>query len=255
MGCRKNSGSKVGDTFMISELLFCRYFTSFWTELLPGGDHYIKLINSGLKERYCPPLDFSEDPEKRSLINVMANELFSRIMNENLEKDVLLSLNESSKLLREIQNKSISFLSPALTNPSSHEPINETEVKVIIGICKNMISRFSENKNLVLSPKFPGCGLVENCEGDIIEETTLIEIKAGDRNFSILDIRQLLVYGALNYISYSPYKIEKFGLFNPRRGIQWSENIDVISNSLSGTTIGDLYTEIINYLSQGYGSI
>lgn len=240
---------------MISELFFCRYFTSFWTETLPGSDHYVKLINSGLQERFCPPIEISESSEKRSLINVMSYELFNMIVLNQLEQKELLSLKESSELIIEIQKKAIKFLTPVLMNPKSYESINNEEIKIITYICKTLLQRFSTKKQLTLSPKFPGCGLIQTSEGDILEDKTLVEIKAGDRNFSILDLRQLLIYGALNYASKSQYEIEKFCLFNPRTGLQWIEDIDVIAYNLASTTAADLYTEILGFLTQGYGSI
>lgn len=50
----------------------------------------------------------------------------------------------------------------------------------------------------ILRPKFAGCGEIMAAEGDLIVGQTLYEIKAGNRPFRILDLRQVLTYCALN---------------------------------------------------------
>ena len=51
---------------------------------------------------------------------------------------------------------------------------------------------------------FHGCGFINQCYGDILiknnEESTIVEVKAGERNFTISDLRQILIYAGLDYI-------------------------------------------------------
>ena len=40
---------------MISELTFSRKFTSFWNQLLPNANNFIRIINGSLIEDVYPP--------------------------------------------------------------------------------------------------------------------------------------------------------------------------------------------------------
>ena len=67
--------------------------------------------------------------------------------------------------------------------------------------------------------------MIDLGKGDLISSDALFEIKAGDRFFRSVDVRQLIMYGALNSVSQS-YQINRLGLFSiPRVGI--------LSNDLS----------------------
>lgn len=65
--------------------------------------------------------------------------------------------------------------------------------------------------------RLAGCGEVEACHVDLLIGTThIVEIKAVNRAFRGLDIRQLLTYAAISESLSRP--IEHLGLLNPRLG-------------------------------------
>jgi hypothetical protein len=122
------------------------------------------------------------------------------------------------------------------------------DFKLIKWISDSLIKNYSKVYKRTIRPKFKGCGILFETEGDIIYSNTLAEIKAGDRNFGILDIRQLYVYLALNNISPS-YEINMIELFNPRTGILWNEYVDIVSENIAGTPTIEILYEIISFIS------
>ena len=82
-------------------------------------------------------------------------------------------------------------------------------------------------------PQFAGAGFASSCEGDLATQATLIEVKTTLRRPSGRDIRQILVYLALEANSGQPFR-QRIGLFNPRRGTLHLTDIDALVLRLSG---------------------
>jgi len=99
-------------------------------------------------------------------------------------------------------------------------------------------------------PVFPGCGFIDTCSGDVLVSTTLFEVKAGDRLFRSIDVRQLVTYAALNLVS-RPHEICKLGLFNPRVGIRAALDINELCFEVSGKDAITLLSEIVVAISSG----
>ncbi|HEY1537724.1 MAG TPA: hypothetical protein VGF76_27075 [Polyangiaceae bacterium] len=86
---------------------------------------------------------------------------------------------------------------------------------------------------LVVSPTFAGCGWLSECNGDVLAGRVLYEIKSGDRLFRALDVKQILVYCALNYAS-NRCQIDEICLVNPREGVHFSESLNVLCEGMTG---------------------
>lgn len=98
-------------------------------------------------------------------------------------------------------------------------PLSKEELRDIHSISIHMVEYFPPRApHLIFDPSFDGLGFLNSAEGDILFGDSLIEVKAGYRNFSVNDIRQLLVYLTLNHYSRSPHEINKVELYNPRMG-------------------------------------
>jgi hypothetical protein len=136
------------------------------------------------------------------------------------------------------------------------ERINDAEKKEAIVLMRRLNDFFAKkhsNIQLILSPIFPGCGKIDDCEGDVLVSTVLYEIKAGDRNFRLIDIKQVLTYCALNY-AVQRYKIEKIGLINPRKGVFFLQPLDQLARGLAGTTPSQILSDIMDFISQSFSS-
>lgn len=234
---------------MISELSFARKFTAFWNQLLPGCESYVRLINQGLVERFGEPIDCDKRLNNRALVNTVAFALFKKIANNELKSDVLVGMDKTDSF-KKIVKQEIDFLSKFSKQVDPQLPFQASEIKAIRIIATRLNDRFKKRKALVISPVFNGCGMLNVAEGDVWIDGTLVEVKSGERNFSVYDMRQLLIYCALNYQSNEKYIIDRLELFNPRVGISFSENLDEISMSMGSMSAEELSSEIINFVSE-----
>lgn len=114
------------------------------------------------------------------------------------------------------------------------------------------LSRFftQPNRQLLLRPRFAGCGFVDSSEGDVIFGGTLFEVKTVERLFRSSDIRQTITYAALNLAS-SQFAVNNVGLFNPRRGLFCDINLEQVCSEISGRPGPQLLALVIQAISSG----
>jgi hypothetical protein len=109
--------------------------------------------------------------------------------------------------------------------------------------------------NLLLpTPPFRGCGWLDDAEGDVLADETLIEVKAGDRLFRGIDLRQLLCYCALNFSAKS-YEIDSICLLNPRSGTYFIDDLEHLCRQTAGTSATNVLGEIVGYVSEPFGGL
>ena len=230
---------------MISETKFSRYSSSTWRSLTPTMEIFVRKINLELYEREFPLLVSNVDPSRRGFINEIAFQLFAetRIIPFVTKEAEERATSRARQLILRIEE----------SRPSDTSPLNFEEMRD----AKEQLRRlgvFFENEakgaTLELSPAFAGCGIIDACEGDVYFENTLFEIKAGDRNFRSIDLRQILTYAALNY-SQSMRTIDLVGLFNPRLGISFCMGLDELCLEVSGRPASHTLSEIIRVISSG----
>jgi hypothetical protein len=102
-------------------------------------------------------------------------------------------------------------------------------------------------------PVFKGCGQLDACRADIISGCNLIEVKAGERNFKITDVRQVITYLSLNFNS-GQYPIMEIALVNPRTGLKFECGVDMLIELSSGRKAVDVFSDIIEFISAETGS-
>ncbi|HKV08075.1 MAG TPA: hypothetical protein VJ725_08065 [Thermoanaerobaculia bacterium] len=134
---------------------------------------------------------------------------------------------------------------PELPSPSRAEI---QEAKSLTEILVEF-SRFRNDPGLIVPrPSFAGCGLLSACHGDVLIGQTLYEIKSVDRGSHQPDLRQIVVYCALNFAS-PQYDIRRVGLLNPRRGTYFDSDLEWLIQNLSGKGSAELFYEILDFLS------
>lgn len=233
---------------MTSETAFSQSFSSTWRLLAPATDLFVRKVNSMLREREFAPLNSTIAPERRGFINEAAFHVF-RIRREAFNwgrpRDELLS--KAAEAAKATICR-IERIEPA----SIPDPL-EVEEDDIIAIAERLemfFSRVSSGQSLQVQPEFPGCGIIDTCFGDVRFGETLYEVKAGDRTFRSMDLRQLLVYAALSK-SAKMAPLRRVGLFNPRTGVSFSSELDELCFEVSGTRSEELLAEIVRVISSG----
>ncbi len=240
---------------MISEKTFIRYYSSFWEQLLPGVDHYVRMINSGLKERLYNPIETVDVPARRALINGIAYHLFYKINKGDLSLEKLKKYSCNSSEIEEIQSNEAKKMASLNSSETFGDNISINELSIIKDLVQRLVDYSSGKPDIVVYPKFQGCGLLFDCYGDILYRTILVEVKGGKSNFTRQDLLQMLTYGALNYISDTPIVIDKFELLNIRTGLNWYEEVEEVCEVIAGASSAEVYSEIVNYISNNYRSI
>jgi hypothetical protein len=231
-----------------SETSFAQYHTSTWRLLAPAIDLYIRKINLQLYEREFPVLKSSVASERRGLINEISFNAFCAISGEaqarNLSDEIFKrAINDARikiSLLEGIQPETI-------TDPKKDEIEDCVEQVRRLRI---FFARESKDRKVEVRPKFPGAGIIASSEGDVYFDSSLFEIKAGQRKFRAVDLKQLLTYAALNN-SARLRPLSQLGLFNPRMGISFSAMLDDICLEISGCTAAELLPEITRIISSG----
>lgn len=235
---------------MISERRFVEVFSAFWQELLPMGERYIRWQNLAL-DRYTTPLMTSGNPHKRGLINETASRLFAKWIKHGLANEIPDTLVEESR--KEAVNFVRRFRDSSLKLQERFSDEDEEEVLNLVRQMQEFPFFRNHQGNLVAFPRFDGCGIIDSCNGDLLTKGTLIEVKAGDRPFRLVDVRQVLVYCALNHAK-PMHKIEEILLINPRRGVYFSNSLDSLCLELSGISKYDIFQRIIDFASQPVAS-
>jgi hypothetical protein len=238
---------------MISEVTLAKKFTSFWNQLLPNANHFIRLINGGLVEVCYEPFENTQRKENISLINVLSFRLFKLAVKKEISLDILTKKNFfKSDYFNDIFNSSLIELEKFSKKSNFSLPLNGEELKQISLLFDQIYARFLKNINIMeVSPVFQGCGFINQSEGDIYFTDTLVELKSGERKFSVTDIRQILVYCTLNhYATTGKRHIKNIELFNPRMGIAYKSTINDLSENLSALTPEDLFFEIFSFITE-----
>jgi len=233
---------------MISERKFSSTFSSFWGQLLPMSNPFVRRLNLAC-ERQVPPTisKMPVDREKRSVINELAFRLFK----EKVVKNKVVSATR----LKELSSEVIKYIEKLSYNIPEISPLNSDEIDEAVEI-GNALPSFFRKKDLpkvCFWPSFKGCGNIQTCQGDIILNDKLVEVKAGDRHFGINDIRQILTYLALNFSS-QQYELNNIQLINPRTGLSFEAPIRTIVEECSGRLPTDVFLDIIEFISNEVGS-
>lgn len=218
---------------MISERLFAAWFPSFWRELLPFSNAFVRGVNS----EWGDVLNDSSgiEPIRRSVLNESAVRVYCLPKSErgvNLD-DVVAEvenwLRAPIEKLTEYQRSEISWM---IRNLDERYPV----------------VRGGAHQSHSFSPQFPGCGILSECQGDFLLNKVLVEVKSGFRTFRTVDFRQALTYAALNYAG-SHYDIHELALYNARLDRCVSLSVDDLCLQMAGERAVDIFEKILDFAS------
>jgi hypothetical protein len=181
--------------------------------------------------------------DRRSIVNELGFRLFKeRHAGKNL---TIRRVNELCELVR------LYILRLARSEDAViREPISNGEIAEAREIASSLSLFFSQHNedSLMFWPEFPGCGMIHQCKGDILQGRRLVEVKAGDRTFRLTDLRQVLTYCCLDFAS-KKYGLREVLLINPRRGLFYKTSINNLITECSGTTAVDFFSNMIEFIS------
>ena len=99
-------------------------------------------------------------------------------------------------------------------------------------------------------PTIQGSGFLSKCRADISAGRALYEVKTVDRNLAGKDIRQLIVYLALQNATGNS-RWDKAGFFNPRKSIYHEFSVaEIIQQMAGGRSAPDVFQELIDFIAR-----
>lgn len=192
-------------------------------------------------ERIAPPLQSRARKELRSIVNEAAFRGFCDLhaVGGRADREQAMNLTASRFV------DAIHYVSRFTNAP----PIDEADVdddcrEEATSLALRLLHFFPGDVSRVLRPRFAGCGLLSACEGDVIAGPCLYEVKAGDRAFRLVDLKQLLTYSTLAFAS-GRLSFTHIGLFNPRRGVAWSQSLETVCLTISGQKMNDMFSALV----------
>ena len=231
---------------MISETEFAQRYTSLWHQVLPMADSIVRRINVSY-EQFAPTLTSKANPRRRAYVNELAFRIFAHSSRDG----ILRQPKPDVDALAELEQSTAFFISRLRSADEISQPdLAEREEALLIS--RRLFTYFAMHEAtnpLSFAPKFAGCGILNTCVGDIVAEPTLYEVKAGARDFRLIDVRQVVTYCALNFAS-RRYLINRVVLLNPRRGISAMLDIHEDLSRASGSSASEVYADLLDFLSQ-----
>ena len=242
---------------MISERSFACSFSGFWSELLPLlTPSFVHMVNDGLMKEltdgYRVPIEaVAKSGETRNAAAVaefafvlagraadMKRAVDELYVDSGFRESVALSALEAVARYEGSSGRRVGSLSA-----------RESEEGV--ALARNY-ERFFEQRcgghTIEFGPEIPGAGFLAACRADISVDTCLFEVKTVNRNLAGKDIRQLIVYLALQAAT-GQRRWRTGGFFNPRRAVyQEFEVDDLIARMTGGRSAGEVFQDLISFV-------
>jgi len=220
---------------------------AFWRTTAPMLDPLIRSANLG-PMRFAPPLDGVSPPQRAALVAEAAFAMFAS-STAHVRK-----ASESRQQLEARARRRVAVLvGTSVQGVSSLSGADWEEASTLslrlADYARNLLEE--ESASILLSPALPGCGFVDAAEADFSVGSTLVEVKAVGRTFRGTDIRQVLVYAALDEAANRPYAWSRVALCNPRQGTTLMWTLDDLCIEVSGRPRSEVLAAIIAEMSSG----
>jgi len=220
---------------MISAEEFARSYSSYWRVLLPLEEVFVRLTNLR-PDAFASRLPTDVASDRRALVAEVGFVIFARRVQR-----VEFTQNDLTQVRARLER---------LRGRASVEKDPSTaEMQEARQIADRIEAYFrGSSADVVVGPRIPGCGLITDCEADVLTASSLYEVKTVDRPFRGSDFRQLLAYCALNYAS-GRYAVDSVGLLNPRRGISFVITLDQLCYAMAGVAAVDFCADFVSIVS------
>lgn len=242
---------KVGATVIFARTLATGY-TSFWRDTVPFCDSFVHDLNLVHRRIYCSEIKSSLEKTRRGFINEFGFRLFREALKKN---SALWEFARDKKQVNAIRKECEVYVNRFTGTDPSKQRLDKANLELLEAMelarnTQHFVSHYCANKELLFNPAFSGCGILSECEGDLIIGNTLFEVKAGDRLFRGIDIRQLLLYSALNWNA-KQHEFDHIGLLNPRNGVYFTMKIDNLCIRTASMSKDEVFSRIVAYIAGG----
>ena len=238
---------------MITEKNIAAEFKGFWGESLPLlTPNFVRIFNETIGDDLTTlqtdmkKIPIGKDIKKHDLVAEFSFQLAKLAYEKSLWIDELKLEHDN---ILEAYNRTIKFLRK-YESENYEIVLNDSEVAESLALAEQY-DYFLEHigsKDIEFSPIIVGAGFLGKCKADLSVGDTLYEIKTVSRNISGRDIKQLLIYLALQH-STGSFKWKNAGFYNPRKALSYKIPIDhLIYKTSGGKATAELFSDIIDFL-------
>jgi hypothetical protein len=242
----------MGDSALISAERFARERASYWNQLLPRLEPFIRLLNLSVG-RFSPPMAATVAPERRAFVAELGFELFRTPVEGPIEPESEL-VDQAADGVRiriaTLAGRPVEDIAPPT-------PAERSEAVALAGRLRRFV-RQRVASTYTVDPVIPGCGIVESATADLLIDRArfsldvdaaetydhlLYEVKTVTRPFRAIDVRQLITYAALMAAAdEAPVTV---GVVNPRLGTFVECPLDRLAEDIAGLPANRLLQQII----------
>lgn len=230
---------------MISEVAFARQYTSFWQQALPMSTAFVRSLN-----RRPEAFDGDEVIAWQVRWDVLGD-LCVRLLGHRISRGRLRRKELTGRQVAEIAEEAVAFIRRQRGGGGRLPGPRRAEIETARTLAERLarfLAEFEPGRIILPHPPFDGCGVIDACRGDLLVGETLYEVKINDKGFRAPDLRQLVIYAALNHAR-SRYQIKNIGVVNPRLGIFFRSDLRGTLELMAGTDAYDLLSEILDFVS------
>ena len=238
---------------MISERQLAKGFRGLWDEALPLlTPHFVRLFN----EAYGRKLDdgiFTVPSRPDTDSAVVAEFAFhvARLVHERATSFRDVANNDT--LLSDAESTALSLIGkyerPKHDPPTSLNQSERSDGLLLVRNYELFLASYA-TEEIEFRPSIPGSGFVDACTADLSIGDALFEVKTVERNIGSKDLRQILVYLALQSAT-SEKRWTQAGFLNPRRGLVYKFSLETTIPLMSG---GRLTSEVFQHMLQFFGT-
>lgn len=240
---------------MISEKDVATQFNGLWDDALPLlTPRFVGLFNAATSD------DLTEHAQSRfAKISIGPNvekhdlvaEFSFHIAKVSVERNIPIgAFDFDSDHFISAYRAATSFLSKYASD-SDQISLNPDEVSEALALATQYDCFYSHLKptTIEFSPRIAGAGYLGACNADLSLDDTLYEIKTVSRNIAGKDIKQLILYLALQY-STGTRRWLHAGFFNPRKALHYKFSVDhLIYRTSGGRSTTEVFADIVDFLS------
>ena len=242
---------------MISERTFADSFNEFWQDLFPMlTPSFVHLIHSGHEQHITDPIG-NELPEVESRNKTRDAAIVAEFAYYLFQEAVVNSLNLSeakntTDILKSAQSRAVEVINTyegRIVFPDA--TLNDDELDEGYQLAlryEAFLRRMGTDCRVTIPVPLRGAGFLGACQADMLIGSYLVEIKTVKRNLSGKDIRQLVVYLALNAAAGNP-DWEYAGFLNPRRStFHKLTSAGLIEHMSGGRAPVDVFSQLIDFV-------
>lgn len=216
---------------MMSERKIAENFNSIWKANFPMlTSNYIRVFNASRLTKINTK-DISKTENLRFDIVAELSFLITKYCFEF--KVDLVAVLEDEITFNKISKETALRIWKVDTIEPKFSELELTDIRDLVSATIDFINSKEPNK-IEFEPQVQGYGLLPDFTADLALDDTLFEIKTVKRTFRSSDLKQLLIYLALNQVADEPKNWKKGGLYNPRRSVFSTFSIDSFIFSISG---------------------